>query len=457
MLALASLLSISPLGFSTAPTPEPTPEPTPACKTIAEILAETEYLSTLNTVVNAMPDVLALLLDPALNLTVFAPNDTALLPFASVLNDTLADGGSVISARAHVKAPEPKHGRQLGHCESQGFCGYCPQCPTCDGSSWCDTCCDGDEDPAVDLAELLSGHVMYGISMAEALLAASRYGEDKEVEVTPVNGETIYLFETEPNSLSLGPVLCVDTNGNEKDSAGDGCSWYTSHAQYGACGTAFNTATFFSYEMCCACGGGLAPPDRGAATVVVPNIKACNGIVHVIDKVLGGDDEDGDDPWDDDPWDFVECSSHEECGDWLIRANVTDDALPVYCAVAPWGCQHCDGCFHFDDSFDGTCPSVCHQYANTTDDGPDGSDLISVNPNPDFVGRRRLRAKKEGKFPTLKKEGKSGIKRRLQVGKKEGKFPTLKKEGKSGIKRRLQVGKKGGKAATSSTDIKHGI
>jgi len=29
MLALASLLSISPLGFSTAPTPEPTPEPTP--------------------------------------------------------------------------------------------------------------------------------------------------------------------------------------------------------------------------------------------------------------------------------------------------------------------------------------------------------------------------------------------------------------------------------------------
>ncbi len=46
--------------------------------------------------------------------------------------------------------------------------------------------------------------------------------------------------------------------------------------------------------------------------------------------------------------------------------------------------------------------------------------------------------------------------RRLRA-KKEGKFPTLKKEGKSGIKRRLQVGKKGGKAATSSTDIKHGI
>ena len=55
--------------------------------------------------------------------------------------------GRRLSARAHVKAPEPKHGRQLGHCESQGFCGYCPQCPTCDGSSSCDTCCEIPECP----------------------------------------------------------------------------------------------------------------------------------------------------------------------------------------------------------------------------------------------------------------------------------------------------------------------
>jgi uncharacterized surface protein with fasciclin (FAS1) repeats len=257
MLALASLLSVSPLGFSTVPSP-------PACKTIAEILAETESLSTLNTVVNATPDVLAVLSNRSLNLTVFAPIDDAWLPFASYVNAS-------------------------GHEE--------------------------------ELSEIFGGHAVSGVYTAEDLLALiPDFGEANFSSISTVNYQTIYLVKMEPESLFLGPVLA-----NYSD----------------------------------------------AATVVVPNIKACNGIVHVIDKVLGDDDEGG-----------------------------------------------------------------------VSDDGPNGSINIEFPPpelSADPNGRRRLRAKKEGKFPTLF-EGKSGIKRRLQV-----------------LIEKAALEKKGGKAATSFTDIKHGI
>ena len=67
--------------------------------TIAELLAETESLSTLNAAVKAVPDVLAALEDPTQTLTVFAPNDDAFSPFAPELVEIIegiADGSTLM-------------------------------------------------------------------------------------------------------------------------------------------------------------------------------------------------------------------------------------------------------------------------------------------------------------------------------------------------------------------------
>jgi hypothetical protein len=51
---------------------------------------------------------------------------------------------------------------------------------------------------------------------------------------------------------------CSDTDNGETDSDGDSCSEYTSNPSW--CNT-YDTETFISSEMCCACGGGTSYAD----------------------------------------------------------------------------------------------------------------------------------------------------------------------------------------------------
>mmetsp|Transcript_39617 Transcript_39617/g.128192 ORF Transcript_39617/g.128192 Transcript_39617/m.128192 type:complete len:348 (+) Transcript_39617:49-1092(+) len=347
MLALASLLSVSPLGFSAVPTPEP-PEPTPACKTIAELLAETESLSTLNTAVKAIPDVLAALEDPTQTLTVFAPNDDAFSPYAPYILVEIIAGIA-----------------------------------------------DGNVQDVEDLSYLLSAHVISGVYKAEDVLALiPGFGEENVINVTTVNGETIYLGSQAlaPNSVFVGPVLDGDVG-----------------------------------------------PDP--AEVVVPDIEACNGIVHVIDNVLGGDDEGSCLPvnhWNDEPGSGL-YSSHITCDcvgpdDPCLEEDCVPEPLcGESCLSTCWTIQgYClDHEGHSEEECVESMSMMTFPFAQAEDaDHFDCDVACTGETHSDDEDRRRLRAK-EGKFSTL--------------------F-----EGKNGIKRRLQVGKKGGKAAISFTD-KHGI
>ena len=48
-------------------------------------------------------------------------------------------------------------------------------------------------------------------------------------------------------------TACTDTDNGKKDDAGDGCSAYANNKFW--CGL-FDSRTFKSKKMCCACGGG---------------------------------------------------------------------------------------------------------------------------------------------------------------------------------------------------------
>mmetsp|Transcript_39619 Transcript_39619/g.128202 ORF Transcript_39619/g.128202 Transcript_39619/m.128202 type:complete len:344 (+) Transcript_39619:49-1080(+) len=343
MLALASLLSVSPLGFSAVPTPEP-PEPTPACKTIAELLAETESLSTLNAAVNAAPDILAALEDPDQSLTVFAPNNDAFLPLAPMLGGILGD---------------------------------------------------------VDLlSEILLTHALPDVYPAERVLELITAPDTPFFFPTVNEGTTIYLGRqaSAPDSVRVGPEFGAGTENEFYD--GD-----------------------------------------GPATVVFADIEACNGIVHVIDNVLGGDDEGSCLPvnhWNDEPGSGL-YSSHITCDcvgpdDPCLEEDCVPEPLcGESCLSTCWTIQgYClDHEGHSEEECVESMSMMTFPFAQAEDaDHFDCDVACTGETHSDDEDRRRLRAK-EGKFSTL--------------------F-----EGKNGIKRRLQVGKKGGKAAISFTD-KHGI
>ena len=81
--------------------------------------------------------------------------------------------------------------------------------------------------------------------------------------------------EGAPPPSAAPATTCHNTNGAATDPYGDGCVAYASHVYW--CG-GYNSATFNSDTMCCACGGGEDTPLAAtsqryvkAAAMTVPN------------------------------------------------------------------------------------------------------------------------------------------------------------------------------------------
>ena len=70
--------------------------------------------------------------------------------------------------------------------------------------------------------------------------------------------------------IAHASAACVDMTWGNRDSTNDGCEWYDRYPS--GCGQ-YNTDSFFSENMCCACGGGL---DRESEEAVCSDTN--NGI-----------------------------------------------------------------------------------------------------------------------------------------------------------------------------------
>ena len=70
---------------------------------------------------------------------------------------------------------------------------------------------------------------------------------------TLAGSKKIPLNLAETTSLPKPLNMCIDTNGEGRDSGNDSCSWYNLNSR--ACGS-YDDSDFRANEMCCACNGG---------------------------------------------------------------------------------------------------------------------------------------------------------------------------------------------------------
>ena len=186
--------------------------------------------------------------------------------------------------------------------------------------------------------------------------------------------------------IANASAACVDMTWGNLDSTNDGCEWYDSYPS--GCGE-YNTDSFFSENMCCACGGGI---DREGEEAVCSDTN--NGLGDVT-----GDKCDwyGENPSSCGMWDTEEfiasqmcCACQGGCVDAeLGRGDSTGDSCDWYnrfpdsCGnydtatfKAAERCCACDG---------GLRPTALHQICWDTNNGEgdvtnDGCDWYERNP-----------------------------------------------------------------------------